>query len=49
MEGNNKEPSAESTDEEIKEVSATNEVPNQTDLTKDESGIDEASTEEKES
>jgi len=49
VEGNNKEPSAESTDEDIKEVSATNEVPNQTDLTNDESGIDEASTEEKES
>jgi hypothetical protein len=49
VEGNNKEPSAESSGEEIEEVSATNEVPNQTDLTKDESGIDEASTEEKES
>ena len=49
VEGNNKEPSAESSGEEIEEVSATNEVPNQTDLTKDVSGIDEASTEEKES
>jgi large subunit ribosomal protein L3 len=49
VEGNNKEPSAELVEEEIKEVSATDEVPNQTNLTQDEGRIDEASTEEKES
>ena len=49
VEGNNKKPSSELVDEEIKEDSATDEVPNQTNLTQDEGRIDEASTEEKES
>ena len=48
-EGSNKKPSSELVDEEIKEDSATDEVPNQTNLTQDEGRIDEASTEEKES
>ena len=49
MEGDNKEHSAEFVDEEIKKVSATDEVPNPTNSAEDEGGIDEASTEEKES
>ena len=49
VEGDNKEHSAEFVDEEIKKVSATDEVPNPTNSAQDEGGIDEASTEEKES
>ncbi|MBB45504.1 MAG: 50S ribosomal protein L3 [Rhodospirillaceae bacterium] len=49
VEVNNKESGAELVDEEIKEASATDEAPNQTNLTQDDGRIDEASTEEKES
>jgi len=49
VEGNNEEPSAETVDEEIKEVSVTDEVPNEANSTQDEGRVDGSSTEEKES